>query len=443
MTTEDRTGTHQNGSAPPTGQDGPSGNEAQPAENADSSPVAFSDTPADPKDYLPPPPGPDAEATPEPDDGPAGGEDGNAAAAPDPGDDDAKSNPDIERLDKARSELLEVASGLTADAYARLLQQLRSGGEIDADYVLREGPVEINREIECEIYAHRSMRLAGSPSSRTVLTLTFDGVRHARLSGLLGANLKGRVRINVIDLQAPIEEDDEANLPEAGVLRQAALPMTRNTPEDMIDRRDADHREAYSVDNIGNVYKAHGFAPADDDTAKCALCGMGEGHDLHAGKRRTTSKTAQRRKTETLLPHPWTPRESEDGPAGPQTCAYCDLPDDDPIHDRGEAEGSGDGADKGPDELPSFADRVTYWRDVEGIEESIAWHTAMDEVVKAETQPMTEADQLAAKLLYPDWDLSDALQRSVAEDLDKPLTDDELTDDQRDARRRLADKSGD
>lgn len=344
----------------------------------------------------------------------------------------------------ARQEALvkELGSLLPApDAPAEILQafvdRILGRDRVGAELVLPAEPIEINREIECEIYAHRSMRLAGSPSSRTVLTLTFDGVRHSRLSGLLGANLKGRIRINVIDLQAPLEEDDEKELPDAGVVRQAELALQGRTPEEVLDRRDEDHREAYSVDNVGNVWRPHSFAPSPEDAAKCALCQMGEGHGLHEGRKRQAARTALRRRAETLIPHPFTAGPGE-GPASAAVCVYCNLAEEDEIHVRG-------GEDGAPAVL-SFADRLGYWRDSEGLEESIAWSRAEDDARDGLCLHSEEADRLAYKLLHPEavWTASEELEetgeieRDAAAELGRPLRDDELTDEMRDARRRLA-----
>lgn len=319
-----------------------------------------------------------------------------------------------------------------ADVLQAFVDRLLGRDVAAAELRLRQEPVEVNREIECQIYGHRTSMLAGSPNPRTYLTIAFDGVRHAKLSGLLGANLKGTIRINVIDLQAPLEADDEADLPDAGVPVQAALqPLTqerRRSPEDLIADREEDHRVAYMTDGAGHVYKAHGFAPSPQDAKKCALCNAGETHDVHAGKKRQTARRALRNRAEMLLEHVWTPVRQDAG--SPEACAFCDLPHDAPIHnDRA-------------DELPTFADRVVYWRDVEGLEEGIAWARADEDAAADPIRclPATESDALARKLL--DGAVAGAAPQDVAADLEAPIPDAELTDEQRDARRRLANGSG-
>jgi hypothetical protein len=54
---------------------------------------------------------------------------------------------------------------------------------------------------------------------------------------------------------------------------------------------------------------------------------------------------------------------------------------------------------------------------------------------------MTESDELAAKLIR-DAQAAPA-EDHVADELAAPVKDEDLTEEQRDARRRLADKSGD
>src|SRR5688572_8142297 len=60
-------------------------------------------------------------------------------------------------------ELLALAHTLGDDVYDRLLEALRNPSGAGLEITLPTEPVEINREIECEIYAYRGMRLAGSP----------------------------------------------------------------------------------------------------------------------------------------------------------------------------------------------------------------------------------------------------------------------------------------
>lgn len=369
-----------------------------------------SPTPGETPGIITPPPGVE---TPSPDrrtEDPPGGPPEAPPSSPDdaaaPADDDRR-----RRLDELLAILRESA---TSGELEEMIARRQAGGEL----VLRES-VEVNREIDCEIYAVRGGRLAGSPAPRLYLTLTLDAVRHSRLSGLLLANLKGSVKITVHEIQAPLEDDDEKDLPDPGVQRE--LPL-RNTPEAIIAGRDEAHRAAWSVDNVGNVYRPHSYAPDPTDAQKCALCGAGEGHDLHEGKKRQTARTALRRRSELLLPHPYTPG-ALDGPAGPEACVYCSLEEADGIHARGQ------------EELPTFADRVIYWRDVEGLDEAVAYARARAETEAGEAGFMTEADELAEKLIRDaQGDAGD-----VDASLEAPVRDEDLTDEQREARRRLAD----
>lgn len=376
--------------------------------------------------HASPPEGPEAPDVPESPEGPEVSD----------GPDEPAVKVDVRQLE-LRRELLGLLP--SPDAPAEILQafvdRLMGRDRLGAELVLPQERVEINREIDCEIYAHRTGRLQGSPTPRVYLTLTFDGVRHAKLSGLLGANLKGSIRVNVIDLQAPLEEDEEEDLPDAGVARQEPLayaPPVRQTPGELIDERDAGAagRLSHATDGQGNVYKPHGYAPSPLDAQKCALCGSGESHDVHAGQKRQTARRALARRAETLLEHVWTPVRQEGEPAAPETCAYCDLPSDSPIHNAR------------ADELPTFADRVVYWRDVEGLAEAVAWARA-DEDAGAEDPrclPATESDNLARRLIEGIAD--EAAGAGVGEALETPIPDSDLTDEQREARDRLAKANG-
>lgn len=358
---------------------------------------------------------------------PSDPKDAGAAAAPDGGEDPPPAPFDPTKIQEEFAEAIAGAHGEYWINYFRRLKTALDAGEGGAiELSLPSETIEINREIECEIYAHRSMRLAGSPTARVALTLTFDGVRHARLSGLLGANLKGRVNITVNNLQAPLEEEDERALPEAGVLRQLVLVTSTRPPGEGGEEAPA---EVHATDSAGNVYKAHPYAPASEDPAKCALCGAGESHALHEGKKRQTKRNALARRRSYLIEHPFeaAPAPSVTDPDAPITCVYCDLPEADEIHAR--------------NEKPSYAERVAYWI-ADGLEEPMAHERAQDEVNAGAAAEMTEADRLAYKLLN-EGDDRHVIEGAVADDLEAPVRDEDLTEEQRDARRRLADKSGD
>lgn len=81
-------------------------------------------------------------------------------------------------------------------------------------------PVDVNRDVHCMIYAGRYGKMAGSPTSQFYVTIAFDSIRYARLSSLLGANLKGRVVLHVVNIQAPLpdeEPEDERNSNQGGL----------------------------------------------------------------------------------------------------------------------------------------------------------------------------------------------------------------------------------
>lgn len=366
-----------------------------------------------------PPPAPPSDPT-----------DAGAAAAG--GDEDPPPAPfDPSKIQEEFAEAIAGAHGEYWINYFRRLKTALDAGEGGAiELALPSETIDINREIECEIYAHRSMRLAGSPTARVALTLTFDGVRHARLSGLLGANLKGRVNITVNNLQAPLEEEDERALPEAGVLRQLVL-VTSTRPPGEAGEAEAPPADVHATDAAGNVYKAHPYAPASEDPAKCALCGAGESHALHEGKKRQTKRNALARRKSYLIEHPFepAPAPSVTDPDVPIVCVYCELPEADEIHSRGAGE------------IPTYADRVAFWI-ADGLEEPMAHEKAQDEVNAGAAAEMTEADRLAYKLLN-EGDDRHAIERQVDDELEEPVRDEDLTEEQRDARRRLADKSGD
>src|SRR4051794_21218145 len=83
-----------------------------------------------------------------------------------------------------------------------------------------EEPVEVNRDVDCMIYGGRYGKMAGSPTSQFYATIAFDAIGYARLASLLGANLKGRVVLHIVNIQAPLpdEDPDEAEQTDQGKL---------------------------------------------------------------------------------------------------------------------------------------------------------------------------------------------------------------------------------
>jgi hypothetical protein len=76
-------------------------------------------------------------------------------------------------------------------------------------------PIEINRDVDCMIYAGRYGKLAGSPAAQFYVTLVLDAATQSRLAGILGANLKGQVTVHFVNVQPPLpdEEEEEENTP--------------------------------------------------------------------------------------------------------------------------------------------------------------------------------------------------------------------------------------
>jgi hypothetical protein len=77
--------------------------------------------------------------------------------------------------------------------------------------------IEINRDVDCMIYAGRYGKLAGSPAAQFYVTLVLDAATQSRLAGILGANLKGQVTVHFVNVQPPLpdeEDEDEDDAPQ-------------------------------------------------------------------------------------------------------------------------------------------------------------------------------------------------------------------------------------
>lgn len=116
-------------------------------------------------------------------------------------------------------------------------------------------PIEINRDIACELYAVRYGRLAGSPSPRCYVTVTMDAVLYARLTGLLGANLKGTAVVHFVNIQPPLPDEEPE---EPAPSNQGSLPLNPRGLEGIV------------VD--GAAFLAHGFIAGVDDENICDIC---------------------------------------------------------------------------------------------------------------------------------------------------------------------------
>ncbi len=176
---------------------------------------------------------------------------------------------------------------------------------------------EVNRSIPCEIYAVRAGRLAGSPTPRVYMTLTFDAVSYARLGGLLMANLKGTTTIHVVDIQAPLDEDgDDAQPPIPKLTPQMALPEDDGTEVRtmIVDGAEVQVRTGKrNGSRADNGWTLHAFAVNEETPGLCGICHHREDDDVHdAGKG----------------PHPY-----EDDTSGENVCTVCGEGEEDDRHD--------------------------------------------------------------------------------------------------------------
>ncbi len=294
------------------------------------------------------------------------------------------------------------------------------------DEALAPTPIEVNRDIVCEIYAARFGRLAGSPAPRFYVTLGIDATRYAQLAGLVGANLKGQVRIHVVDIQAPLpdEDEDQQDARRPIPLRDAAQPPLP---------------VSHLVDDVGLAFKPHGFAPSAADSLRCALCSAGEAHSIHEGQKKAGRRNITNRRGELLLPHPFKGKEDR-----PTVCTYCEYTVDNELHDPAARELAAPPAPPAelhsnghtPAALPTYAERVEFWTapgEAAHGDETMAHELAQDEVNRGLAEPMTEADRLAYNLL--------AGTREHVVETDAPIPEEELTDEQRQARDALASRS--
>jgi hypothetical protein len=130
-------------------------------------------------------------------------------------------------------------------------------------------PIEVNRDIDCEIYGGRYGRLAGSPTPRFYLTLTLDAVRYANLSGLIGANLKGTVNVHFNNIQAPLPDEEPEEDSGAG---QGALFTGQGSA---------------GLDGIivdGAAFLPHVFAASAADADICDVCTTHRITAIHIGQ---------------------------------------------------------------------------------------------------------------------------------------------------------------
>lgn len=291
-------------------------------------------------------------------------------------------------------------------------------------------PIEVNRNVDCMIYAGRYGKMAGSPVAQFYVTLAFDSIQYARLSAILGSNLKGRMTMHVVNVQAPLpdeEEDDEDNADERSQMRLENAPAIGEV--------------SHIIDGVGQAFRKHGFAPSPRNKDLCTVCGAGKAHDVHAGQKMQSARNAK--KADELLPHPYKAREDR------AVCVYCDYMEAAEIHDRakwdqpspinsdafpnGAAPSTPDAPGLG-DELPRYYQRVAHWLEHEAAGDPLmANELAEEDVKKGLAQPKTPEDQHNLQEL-------EAERAKFLADV-PPLKDEELTDEQREAREALAARS--
>lgn len=126
--------------------------------------------------------------------------------------------------------------------------------------------IEINKDIDCMIYAAKYGKLAGSPSSQFYVTLVIDGATQTKLAGILGANLKGRVTVTFLNVQPPLEEEDEDD--EA---RGPQIPFLMSGGERVMP---------------------HVFRPGVNDPEMCDICGVHQVNVIHDEKRAAEAQDA-------------------------------------------------------------------------------------------------------------------------------------------------------
>jgi hypothetical protein len=186
--------------------------------------------------------------------------------------------------------------------------------------------IEINRDVDTEIHAAAYRRLAGADGPRFYLTLTFDAIAYRRLAGLLGANLKGRVTVHFLDIQAPLDDDEEDDEPAASP--QRTLPgvevvETRMTVNGEDNQRVLTRRRRNGT-TAEHSPQPHRFVENEFTPGLCGNCHMREDDELHD------------------VP-PWSleaPQKHEYRPGQGGECRWCylsaeatihGLPDDEPV----------------------------------------------------------------------------------------------------------------
>lgn len=183
--------------------------------------------------------------------------------------------------------------------------------------------IEVNRNIACMIYAANGARLAGSPTPQIALTVFFDAVVNARLGGLLLANNKGMVTINVVDIQAPLDDDPDDDKP---VVKVPKLTPQMELPEDIgietvnmvVNGEPAKvRRPRKNGTRADNNWPLHAFKLNDETPGLCGICHHREDDDLHAAH------------ADNVQPHAFVPHAHDN------QCDVCHLGEEMEIHNEG------------------------------------------------------------------------------------------------------------
>lgn len=154
---------------------------------------------------------------------------------------------------------------------------------------MTQEPIEVNRNIDCEIYAGSYRRLAGAPAPRFYLTLALDAVTYSSLCALLGANLKGAAVVHFTNIQAPLpDEDDEATRSPYADQRPLTPPQEIEEARMSVDgldnqrvRRPRRARAAKEDEKPSSGIVPHAYTADIDQPGFCLYCKQSEGNELH------------------------------------------------------------------------------------------------------------------------------------------------------------------
>lgn len=177
-------------------------------------------------------------------------------------------------------------------------------------------PIEINRDVDCMIYAGRYGKMAGSPAAQFYVTLVLDAATQSRLAGLLGANLKGQVTVHFLNIQPPLPDDEEDEDEEKPSNQRAFTGYGSSGIEGII------------VD--GAAFLPHEFVASAANAEICSTCTTHRVTAIHIGQGVPADLTPeQRREQFAARPFEHSFYASDDD----QTCMICGAEDpDDSAH---------------------------------------------------------------------------------------------------------------